>query len=83
VRPGRPGDAAGAQKTDDTRQWKSFHRHLAMEMLVLSGLALQRPTVENPVIVTEPHKVASANEPVFPLRTRTVSQHRADSAPGL
>jgi SRSO17 transposase len=65
------------------RQWKSFHRHLATEVLVLSWLTLQRPTVEKRVIVTEPHKVASADEPVFPLRPRTVSPHWADSAPGL
>jgi SRSO17 transposase len=51
------------------RKWDSFHRHLAIDMLVLSWLALQRPPVENPVIVLEPQAVQSTNEPLFPLRT--------------
>lgn len=51
------------------RKWDSFHRHLAIDMLVLSWLALQRPPVENPVIVLEPQAVQSPNEPLFPLRT--------------
>jgi SRSO17 transposase len=50
------------------RKWDSFHRHLAIEMLVLSWLALQRPPIENPVIVVEPQAVQSPNEPFFPLR---------------
>jgi SRSO17 transposase len=51
------------------RKWDSFHRHLAIEMLVLSWLTLQRPAVEKPVIVVEPQPVQSPNEPVFPLRS--------------
>lgn len=50
------------------RKWDSFHRHLAIDMLVLNWLALQRPPVENPVIVLEPQAVQSPNEPLFPLR---------------
>ena len=50
------------------RKWDSFHRHLAIDMLVLNWLALQRPPVENPVIVLEPQAVQSPNEPFFPLR---------------
>jgi SRSO17 transposase len=48
------------------RKWDSFHRHLAIDMLVLSWLALQRPPVENPVIALEPQAVQSSNEPLFP-----------------
>ena len=51
------------------RKWDSFHRHLAIDMLVLSWLALQRPPVENPVIVLQPQTVQSPNQPLFPLRT--------------
>jgi SRSO17 transposase len=48
------------------RKWDSLHRHLAIDMLVLNWLALQRPPVENPVIVLEPQAVQSPNEPFFP-----------------
>ena len=48
------------------RKWESFHRHLAIEMLVLSWLALQRPPLEHPVIVVEPQTVQSPNDPLFP-----------------
>jgi SRSO17 transposase len=51
------------------RKWDSFHRHLTIDMLVLSWLALQRPPVENPIIVLEPQVAQSPNEPFFPLRT--------------
>jgi SRSO17 transposase len=51
------------------RKWDSFHRHLAIEMLVLSWLALQEPSVENSVIVLKPQAVQSPDEPFFPLRT--------------
>jgi SRSO17 transposase len=57
------------------RKWDSLHRHLAIDILVLNWLALQRPPVENPVIVLEPQAVQSPNEPFFPLRTRTLSQY--------
>ena len=50
------------------RKWDSFHRHLAIEMVVLSWLALQEPAVENPVIALEPQAVQSPDEPLFPLR---------------
>lgn len=65
------------------RKWVSFHRHLAIEQLVLSWLTLQMPVVEKPVIVVEPRPVSSPSEPVFPLRTRTVSEHRPDSPSDL
>lgn len=63
-------DGKGSTGLDDyaARKWDSFHRHLAIEMLVLSWLALQRPPVENPVIVMEPQPVQSPDEPLFPLR---------------
>lgn len=64
------------------RKWHSFHRHLAIEMLVLSWLLLQRPTVEKPVIVVDPQPADGPDKPVFPLRPRTVSEHRADPTPG-
>lgn len=48
------------------RKWEAFHRHLAIEHLVLSWLALQRPVVDKPVIVLEPQPVGSPGEPVFP-----------------
>ncbi len=51
------------------RKWESFHRHLAIELLVLSWLALQAPPPDQPVIVLEPQPVASPHEPVFPLWT--------------
>jgi SRSO17 transposase len=60
------------------RKWASFHRHLAIEHLVLSWLALQRPAIDKPVIVLEPQPVSSPGEPVFPLRTRAVPEHRPD-----
>jgi len=50
------------------RKWDSFHRHLTIEMLVLSWLALQESRAENPVIVVEPWVVRSPDEPFFPLR---------------
>lgn len=64
-------DGKGCTGLDDyaARKWDSFHRHLAIEMLVLSWLTLQRPPVENPVVVMEPQPVQSPDEPVFPLRT--------------
>ena len=60
------------------RKWEAFHRHLAIEHLLLSWLALQRPAVDQPVIVLEPRPVSSPAEPVFPLRTRTVPESGAD-----
>ena len=51
------------------RKWESFHRHLAIELLVLSWLALQAPPPDQPVIVLAPQPVASPDEPVFPLWT--------------
>jgi SRSO17 transposase len=51
------------------RRWDSFHRHLTIEMLVLSWLALQKSPVEHPVIAVEPQVVQSPDEPLFPLRT--------------
>jgi SRSO17 transposase len=66
------------------RRWHSFHRHLAIEMLVLSWLLLQRPPVEKPVIVVDPQPVkrSDESEPVFPLRPRCVPEHRTDPTPG-
>jgi SRSO17 transposase len=60
------------------RTWRAFHRHLAIEHLVLSWLALQRPPVDKPMIVLEPQVASSPGEPVFPLRTRALSEPRAD-----
>lgn len=51
------------------RLWHSFHRHLVIEMLVLSWLELQQPVPERRPIVLEPQPVASPEEPVFPLRS--------------
>jgi len=65
------------------RKWEAFHRHLAIEHLVLSWLALQRPAVDQPVIVLEPQPVSSPSEPVFPLRTRTLSEPRPDPTADL
>ncbi|MFN8485577.1 MAG: hypothetical protein U0768_21250 [Anaerolineae bacterium] len=50
------------------RKWDSFHHHLAIQMLVLSFLALQKEPIEQPVIQMDPQEVISPNEPVFPLR---------------
>lgn len=65
------------------RTWQAFHRHLAIEHLVLSWLALQRPPVDKPMIVLEPQVVSSPGEPVFPLRTRALSEPRADPPSNL
>jgi SRSO17 transposase len=65
------------------RRWNSFHRQLAIEMLTLSWLVLQRPPAIDPVIEVEPRPVSTANEPVFPLRSGTVHQCRTNKASGL
>lgn len=54
------------------RRWESFHRHLMIDFLALSWLALQRPRIENPVVTPEPQAVRSPDEPVFPLRARAL-----------
>jgi len=51
------------------RKWESFHRPLVIELLVLNWLAVPGPPVERAVIVLEPQRVESLDEPVFPLRT--------------
>lgn len=40
--------------TYTARTWDSFHRHLAIDFLMLSWLVLQGPPVEGPVIEVEP-----------------------------
>jgi SRSO17 transposase len=63
-------DGKGHTGLDDyaARKWDSLHRHLAVEMMVLSWLTLQRPPGAKPVIVTAPQAVPSPDEPFFPLR---------------
>jgi SRSO17 transposase len=65
------------------RLWHSFHRHLAIEMLVFSWLLLQQPPPVTTEIVIEAQPVETPDEPVFPLRVRTISQRRTDQASGL
>jgi SRSO17 transposase len=65
------------------RLWHSFHRQLTIEMLVHSWLLLQRTPPTTTQIVVEPRQVESPDEPVFPLRPRTVRQHGHRPAPGL
>ena len=64
------------------RKWESFHRHLAIEFLVLSWLTLQKPPGATPQIVVDPQPVGSPSEPVFPLWTRALSERRADPPAG-
>jgi len=62
------------------RLWRSFHRHLAIETLVLTWLIRQRPRPQSPVIQTAPQPVEDPRMPVFPLWPRTVSERAGDSA---
>ena len=61
------------------RTWDSFHRHLTLEFLVLSWLALQDPPSSIPTISPDPEPVGSLDEPVFPLRPGTLPQSPHDS----
>lgn len=65
------------------RTWDSFHRHLALEFLVLSWLQLQHPPPSLPPITTDPVSVGSSAEPVFPRWTRSLPQSRPDPPRGL
>jgi len=68
----------------------SFHRHLAIEMLVLSWLILQQPPPATTdrrcgeaTIVVDDEPAVTPDQPPFPLRPRTLPQCGADPAPGL
>lgn len=66
------------------RLWHSFHRNLAIEMLVLSWLVLQQPPPDKIEIVLDPPSaVETPDKPFFPLRTRTVPQRGTAPASGL
>ena len=64
------------------RVWHSFHRQLTIEMLVHSWLLLQRAPPATTEIVVEPRPIESPDEPVFPLRSRSVHQRGCRSASG-
>jgi SRSO17 transposase len=53
------------------RTWESFQRHLVLEFLVLSWLALQHPPTSLPLIDPVPLPVGSPEEPVFPSGGRS------------
>jgi hypothetical protein len=42
------------------------------EMLTLSWLVLQRPPVGKASVVVEPQAIRSPDEPIFPLRARSL-----------
>jgi SRSO17 transposase len=66
------------------RLWHSFHRSLAIEMLVLSWLVLQQPPPAKVEIVLEPPSaVETPDEPVFPLRPGTLPQRGGGSGASL
>jgi SRSO17 transposase len=65
------------------RLWRSFHRHLTIEMLVLSWLLLQQPSPATIEIVIEIQPVETLDGPVFPLRPGTVPQCGTGSTSGL
>ena len=60
------------------RTRNSFQRHLILEFLVLSWLVLQHPPASLPPISPDPQPVGSAEEPVFPLRPRSLPQSEGD-----
>lgn len=65
------------------RTWDSFHRHLVLEFLVLSWLALQHPPTPLPPITPDPVAVGFSTEPLFPLRPGSLPQSRRDPTRGL
>lgn len=64
------------------RTWHGFHRHLILELLALSWLALHAPPPDTPVIVSTPLPDAPAERPLFPLRPGPLSECGADPPPG-
>jgi SRSO17 transposase len=65
------------------RTWDSFHRHLVIEFLVLSWLALQAPPVDLRPLAPEPLPPSPTAEPIFPLRTPPLPEPRPRPPPGL